>query len=412
MHDTELYRRLLGIEKPWEIESVELDMAEQRVDVWLRHDRALEWPCPDCAKPLRVRDHVVERTWRHLDTCQAKTFIRARLPRVECPEHGVRQVLAPWAEPLSRFTMMMERFAIDVLLHAATVDAAASILRITWDEAWGIKDRAVARGQARKETSVPAYIGVDEKAFRKGHSYVTVVCDIEKGVVEHVARDRKMTSLQSYYSRFSSEELTGIKGVSMDMWEPYIQATIAAVPDAKSKIVFDRFHIMKYVGEAVDQVRREEHAELSRRGDHTLKGTRFMWLYAEENLPDSHRPTLEAMKSLNLKVGRAWALKETLRELWEYRSGAWARDFFDRWFGWARRSKLEPIKRVASMLKRRIENILTYCKHRITQGVAEGLNSKIMAIKRYACGFRNERHFETAIYFHCGGLDLYPGYPA
>jgi len=412
MHDTELYRRLLGIEKPWEIERVALDMAEQRVDIWLRHDRSLEWPCPDCAKPFRVRDHVEERTWRHLDTCQVRTFIRARLPRIECPEHGVRQVLAPWAEPLSRFTMMMERFAIDVLLHAATVDAAASILRITWDEAWGIKDRAVARGQARKETTVPAYIGVDEKAFRKGHSYVTVVCDIEKGVVEHVARDRKMTSLQSYYSRFSSEELAGIKGVSMDMWEPYIQATIAAVPDAKSKIVFDRFHIMKYVGEAVDQVRREEHAALSRRGDHTLKGTRFMWLYAEENLPDSYRPTLEAMKSLNLKVGRAWALKETLRELWEYRSAAWARDFFDRWFGWARRSKLEPIKRVASMLKRRIENILTYCKHRITQGVAEGLNSKIMAIKRYACGFRNERHFETAIYFHCGGLDLYPGYPA
>lgn len=411
MMDTELYRKLLGIERPWFIDRVELSMEEERVDIWLKHDRALEWPCPDCGKALRVRDHVEERSWRHLDTCQVRTFIRARIPRVECAEHGVRQVLVPWAEPLSRFTLMMERFAIDVLLQAATVLAATRLLRISWDEAWGIKERAVARGLARKEERVPKYIGVDEKAFRKGHSYVTVVCDIEKGVVEHVARDRKVSSLLSYYDRFSEQGLAGIEGVAMDMWGPYIQATLASVPDAGSKIVFDPFHIMKYVGKAVDQVRREEHAILSHRGDDTLKGTRFLWLYSEENLPDYHRPTLEALKGLNLKVGRAWALKETLRELWEYRSKAWARDFFDRWYGWARRSKLEPIKRVAKMLYDRIDNILTFCKHQITQGVAEGLNSKIMALKRFACGFRNERHFETAIYFHCGGLDLYPGFP-
>ena len=199
-------------------------------------------------------------------------------------------MLAPWAEPLSRFTMMMERFAIEVLLHAATVHAAARILRITWDEAWGIKERAVARGLARKEVMVPEYIGVDEKAFRKGHSYVTVVCDIKKGVVEHVARDRKVTSLQSYYGRFSARELAEIKGVSMDMWGPYIQATIAAVPDAKSKIVFDRFHIMKYVGEAVDQVRREEHAALSRRGDDTLKGCQGSPILSQSGSPKLIHP--------------------------------------------------------------------------------------------------------------------------
>ena len=411
MKDTELYRQLLGIEKPWFIERVELNMAEERVDVWLKHDRGLEWPCPDCGNLLLARDHVEERTWRHLDTCQVRTFIRARIPRVDCEEHGVRQVLVPWAEPMSRFTLMMERFAIDVLLQAATVLAATRLLRITWDEAWGIKQRAVARGQARKEESVPAYIGVDEKAFRKGHSYLTIVCDVEAGTVEHVARDRKIESLRSYYDRFSSQELAGIQGVAMDMWGPYVQATLACVPDARSKIVFDRFHIMSHVGEAVDQVRREEHAALTRRGDETLKATRYLWLYSNENVPDRHRPTLEALQDLNLKVGRAWALKETLRDLWTYRSAGWARHFFRGWYGWARRSQLEPMKRVAKMLRDRLDNIVTYCKHRITQGVAEGLNSKIMAIKRYACGFRNERNFETAIFFHCGGLDLYPGYP-
>jgi transposase len=410
MQDTELYRQILGIEKPWFIERVELSMAEERVDVWLKHARGIEWPCPECGTKLIVRDHVEERAWRHLDTCQVKTFVRARIPRVECPIDGIRQVLVPWAEPRSRFTLMMERFAIDVLLQASTVLAATRILRISWDEAWGIKDRAVIRGQARKEAKVPEYIGVDEKAFRKGHSYMTLVCDIEKGCIEHVARDRRTESLRSYYDRFSSEELASIKGVAMDMWGPYIQATIACVPDAGSKIVFDRFHIMKHVGEAVDRVRRQEHLDLLGEGDQSLTNTRYLWLYSEENLPDRHRLTLDALQKLHLKVGRAWALKETLRELWEYRSAGWARRFFRGWYGWARRSRLEPMKRVAAMLRDRLDNIVTYCKHRITQGVAEGINSKVMAIKRYACGFRNERHFETAIYFHCGGLDLYPGY--
>lgn len=138
MLDRELYRKLRGIEKPSFIERVELNMAEERVDIWLKHDRSLEWPCPDCGKALRVRDHVEERTWRHLDTCQVRTFIKARIPRVECAEHGVRQVLVPWAVPLSRFMLMMERFAIDVLLQASTVLAATRLLRISWDEAWGI----------------------------------------------------------------------------------------------------------------------------------------------------------------------------------------------------------------------------------------------------------------------------------
>jgi transposase len=411
MKDTELYRRLLGIEKPWSIDRVELNMAEERVDIWLTHERSLKWPCPDCGAELLVRDHVEERTWRHLDTCQVRTFIRARIPRVDCEEHGVRQVLVPWAEPLSRFTLMMERFAIDVLLQASTVLAATRLLRITWDEAWGIKERAVARGQARKEDVLPEYIGVDEKAFRKGHSYMTIVSDIEEGTVEHVARDRKVESLKSYFDRFSKQELAGIKGVAMDMWGPYIQATLACVPDAGSKIVYDRFHIMSHVGKAVDQVRREEHADLLSGGDETLKHTRYLWLYSDENLPDRHRPTLGALQELNLKVGRAWAIKETLRDLWTYRSPGWARHFFRDWYAWACRSRLEPIKRVARMLRDRLDNIVTYCKHRITQGVAEGLNSKIMAIKRYACGFRNAHNFETAIYFHCGGLDLYPSYP-
>jgi transposase len=411
MQDTELYSRLLGLVEPWFVERVELKMDEERVDVWVKHKRGLAWECPECNRILPCHDHAEERSWRHLDTCQVKTFLRARIPRVNCPDHGVVQVRTPWAEPRSRFTAMMESFAIKVLGQAATVKAAAGILRISWDEAWGIMERAVNRGLQRRESAVPRYVGVDEKAFRKGHSYLTIVSDIEAGTVVHVARDRKAESLESFFRRFSREELAAIEGLAMDMWVPYVSATLKCVPDATSKIVFDRFHIMQHVTKAVDQVRRDEHWELHRRGDRTLKQTRFLWLYSAENLPEDERPRFDELIALNLKVGRAWAIKESLRELWAYRSPGWARRFFKRWHAWAVRSRLEPIRRVAKLLRDRIDQIVTYCKHRITQGVAEGLNSKIMAIKRYACGFRNQRHFEIAIYFHCGGLDLHPRYP-
>ena len=408
MRDTDLYGRILGLETPWFVADVELKVAEGRVDVRVEHREGIRWPCSKCGQELPLRDHSEERVWRHLDTCQLKTFLRARIPRVECPEHGVLQVRIPWAEDRSRFTLLMERLAIDVLQQCFTIEGARRILRMSWDEVWGIMRRAVMRGQGRKQDRVIPLIGVDEKAFRKGHSYMTVVCDLGRATVEHVAEDRKIESLREFWKTRSQEQLEGVKAVAMDMWAPYIQATLNAVPDAAEKIVFDRFHIMRNLVQAVDMVRKQEHRNLRATGDETLKGTKYLWLYSEENLPDRFRPTFEVLIAQELKVGRAWALKESLRTLWEYSRPGWARRFFDGWFRRATHSRLEPIRRVAHTLRDHLENILTYCRHRVTNAVAEGLNSKIMSIKRRAGGFRNPLNFKTAIYFYCGGLDLYP----
>ena len=158
----------------------------------------------------------------------------------------------------------------------------------------------------------------------------------------------------------------------------------------------------------VRRVRKQEHRELMGQEDHRLRGTKYLWLYREENLPDKHRPTLEVLKASNLKVAKAWAMKESLNDVWKYLSMGWARRFVKRWLIWVNKSGLAPMRKVGGLIQRHLENILTFCRHRITNGVAEGLNSKIMAIKRKACGYRNRDHFKTAIYFFCGGLDLYP----
>lgn len=194
----------------------------------------------------------------------------------------------------------------------------------------------------------------------------------------------------------------------MDMWEAYYNATIKNVPEARNKIVHDKFHIMKHVNEAVDKVRRQEHRELMSRNDETLKGSKYLWLYRNENVPDKHRPTLESLKKANLKVSRAWAMKESLPDVWNYRYEGWARKFLNKWIIWTKKSCLPPMKKVGELIERHIDNIVTYCTHKISNGVAEGLNSKIMTIKRKACGYPNRDHFITAIYFFCGGLDLYP----
>lgn len=407
MRDTELYCHLLGLKSPWTVANVELKVKEQRVDVWAEHGETA-WPCPECGKPFALYDHAPERSWRHLDSCQFMTYLHARIPRVNCSEHGIHQVRVPWAEPKSRFTALFERLAIDVLKETDVL-GATRVLRISWDEAWHIMERAVGRGQARKESRPVRKIGVDEKSIAKGHTYLTLVCDLERSTVEHIADDRKQTSLDEYFQRLTPEERAGIEAIAMDMWEPFIQSARANVPDAEEKIVFDKFHIVRHLVDAVDRVRRREHRAQAVLGDSLLSGTKHLWLYNEENVPEKHQARFEALRTADLKTARAWALKEVLRGgFWGYRSRAWALRFFQRWYFWATHSRLRPIIDAAKMVKRHLTNVLTYFTHRVTNAVAEGLNSKIQTIKKRAYGFRNRENFKLAIYFHCGGLDLYP----
>jgi len=407
MEDTELYRRLLGLEAPWAVERVALELKEQRVDVHAVHQEGVQWACPECGTLLPIYDHSEERSWRHLDSMQFKTFLHARVPRVQCAEHGVKQVRVAWSEARSRFTAMFEQFAIDVLLRT-DVSGARKILRISWDEAWHIQERAVARGLAAKKSRIHPHLGVDEKSFRKGHNYVTLVCDLDEGTVEHVARERTTESLESYFRGVSQEQLVGIQAITVDMWDAFIKAIRLHVPEWQKKLVYDRYHVMKNVNHAVDLVRRKEHRQLVAEGDETLARTRYWWLYAKENLPAIHRKPFRELRDSTLRTARAWALKESLRELWGCKTRGIAERFWKRWFAWAARSQLKPMIYAARTVKAHLEGILTYFAHRKTNAVLEGVNSKIQTVKKRAYGFRNIDNFKTAIFFHCGGLQLYP----
>jgi len=294
MQDKQLYQQILGLTEPWFVERVELDVAQQQVDVWVEHRPEATWSCPKCGDKAALYDHVEPRSWRHLDTCQFQTVLHARTPRVNFSEHGVLRASVPWAEGRSRFTLLFERWIIDVLKECRNVTGTCRLLGVSWDEAWGVMQRAVSRGQARKQPRAIAHVGVDEKAFRKGHSYMTVVCDLDQSTVEYVAENRTTESLSGYFRSLSPEHLHAIEAVAMDMWDAYVRATVDYVPLAADKIVFDRFHIMKHMNDALNKVRLQEHRVLSSEGNDVLKGTKHWWLYTYDNVPDKNLRAFEA----------------------------------------------------------------------------------------------------------------------
>ena len=407
MDDKSLYAAILGVKEPWSVDKVELRLAQGEVHIWVALPTETQWVCPECLAAAPIHDHR-ERAWRHLDTCQYRTLVHARVPRLDCPTHGIRQVRVPWAEEKSRFTALFEALAIDWMKQAA-IATVAERLALSWDEAAAIQARAVKRGLARRAATPARRLGIDETAFARRHRYVTVVTDLERGRVLYVADDRGRESLDGFWAQQSAPELAAVEAVAMDMWEPYIGSTRAHLPAAEQKIVFDKFHIAQHANEAVDQVRRHEHRALHAAGRDWLAGTKFDWLrHPARFTPGAWRQFLALVRRSKLKTGRAWVLKEMLMAVFEYVYPGAAQRHFDGWYAWAVRSRLAPIMRLARMLRRHWSNVRTFFTHRVTNAGAESMNSKIQKIKILARGFRNRERFRMAIYFHLGGLDLYP----
>jgi transposase len=407
MKDIQLYQQILGLEEPWRVESVTLRTEQREIEVRVGFAETI-WGCPECQQRMQIHDYE-ERRWRHLDSCQFKTIIVARVPVVRCPTHGSQTVAVPWAEKYGRFSRLFERLAIDVMLECS-ISGACEILGISWDEADGIKQRAVKRGLARKQPAVMPRLCVDEKGIGNGQNYLTIVAEVQEDrtTVQYVGEGRERESLDAFWESLTAAQLAGVEAVAMDMCEAYVQSTLAHVPGAATKIVHDPFHLVKAMNEAVNDVRKSEHRRLQAQGDEILKNTRQLWLYGLENVPAKHAQRFEEVWKINLQTSRAWMLKEVFRGFWLCDTVKKAADYFGRWYSQAIRSRLDPVKKVARTCKGHLDHILTFFVHRLTNGPIEGLNNAIQGLIKKAFGYRNRQRFKTDIFFHFGGLDLYP----
>jgi transposase len=399
------YRDLLGLDSDWSVESVDLSTESKRVTIELAYVEKSVC-CPDCNVSCSMKDHAPERSWRHLDTMQFETVLKARVPRSNCTRCGVKTIAVPWSHKHSRFTIMFEAFAIEVLQASSGVSKAAALIGLSWDTVHEIMARAVKRGLAKRDTEDVAYLGIDEKSFGKGQDYVSVMTDVSGSRVLDVVPGRDEESVEKLWETLTPDQIQKVKAVAIDMWQAFENSVKKQAPHAD--IVHDRFHISKHLNESVDKVRRQENKALRKEGDERLVGTKQLWLFNLDNLRNERREEFDALREQELKTARAWAIKEQFRWFWSYCYAGTARNFFEDWYSWASRSQLKPVVKVAKMIRKRLGNILTYFKHRITNAHAEGFNSRIQNIKSNARGFRNFQNYRTRILFFCGKLDLKP----
>jgi len=399
--DIAFYQQILGLGSPWKVVKVDLDMEAKRVVIRVEIKEGTRWGDPETKGAAHVHKWT-ERTWRHLDTCQFETLIVAKVPSVKCADGRVVEVAVPWAERYQRVTKMMAQAVIVWLEACGNVKKVAEVMRLDWHTVDAIMKAAVERGLERRGDESIQFVGIDEKSFRRGHVYASILNDLDGDRVWDLVEGRKEDNAHELVATLSEEQRAGVKAVAMDMWAAYENAVRALMPQAD--IVHDKFHISSYLNKAVDDVRKEEHRALLLRGDDTLKGTKYQWL---RNFPDLRRqPSFRELYEANLKTSRAWRLKESFGGFWDYLYVGPALKFLKEWAAMVNRSRLEPMKKVARMLLARIEGLLNYIKHRITNAASEGMNSQVARVIANARGLRFFRTLRIRVLFFLGKLDL------
>lgn len=402
------YKNLLGITDPWRANCIERDSKSREVAVIVSYKADNIFECPVCQKPAKLHDHR-KRRWRHLDSCNHKTMIEADVPRVMCKEHGIKQIPVSWAEKHSRFTLEFERVIL-LWLKDDSISTVAQNFSISWDQVDKIMTRAVERGLKKRQKSSPSYIGIDETSFRKRHEYVTVILDKDNDTVIDILDDRKAKTLNNWFKEQEISDFSHLKSITMDMWDPFINAVKNNFTNASELIAFDRFHVSSHFGKALNRIRAAEHRQLD--AESPLGKTKYQWLknsHMADNR-ESKRKEFMALTRMNLKTARAWRIKEAASLLWDFKYLSAAKKQWMRLLGWISRSRLKPMMAVGKTIRRYFWGIMNAIMHKVNNSMLEAKNARIQSIKKTACGFRNKKRFKNAILFHLGGLDLMP-YP-
>jgi transposase len=283
-------------------------------------------------------------------------------------------------------------------------DQVARLFHVSWNTVRSAVDAAVAYGRACEQYRSVRFIGIDEISRKKGHVYHTQVYDLEGKRLLWTGAHRDKDSLRRFFEWWGEERTAAIEGVCCDMWQNYID--VIRERCGESVIVFDKFHIVRHLLEAVDKVRRVEIKAIGGVDAEALKGTRYIWLKNPWNLTDRQEARLTDLLKRNLRIVKAYLLKEMFRKLWDYTRRAWAANYLKRWFWWATHSRIKPLRDFAWMLRRHEEGILAYFDLRIDNGLVEVMNNNAKTIGRRAPGYPRETIFSLAIIHGLGKVEL------
>jgi transposase len=400
LRDRDLFQLALGLTSPWYVTACHFDAEARRLDIEIDFQRGGRFSCPDCARAGCPVHDTVDKQWRHLDFFQHQAFLHARTPRIACPDCGVRLADVPWARPGSGFTLLFEALAM-TLMTAMPVAAAARLLGEHDTRMWRILHHWVEEARERADYADVKRLAIDETAARRGHDYVSLFVDIDARRVLYVADGRSAETVAEFADDLESHngDASHIKQVCIDMSGAFIKGVSENLTEAE--ITFDKFHAVKLVNDAVDTVRRQES-----KARPELKRSRYLWLKNEASLSADSRSQLASLTRLHLKTARAYQLRLAFQEIYQQPSQPWGELFLDRWYSWAIRSRLEPIKDAARTIIKHRHGILAWFHSRIANGLIEGINSLVQAAKAKARGYRSTRTLKAIIYLIAGKLEL------
>ena len=326
-------------------------------------------------------DRRTRRT-RDLSCGDTRIYLEFEVRRVQCKRCG--RVKREQLDFLADNPFYTKRFAhyVGRRCRSATIKDIAQELNLDWDTVKALEKQYMAAQLAKAGTPGPKVIGIDEISIRKGHTYRIVVSDLIRGrPIWFGGEDRSEASMAQFYEGLGKKKSARIRLAVMDMWKPFRNATVAHAPQAA--ILFDKFHIMRHLGEALDKVRKSEYARLSGRDRHFIKGQKYTLLSHRENLTLEGRQSLKALLAANKRLNTAYLLKESFGQLWDYEREGWARRFFENWRASLKWQRLEPYEKFAQMIDRHWDGIAAYCKpeNKVSLGFVEGLNNKIRVIQ-------------------------------
>jgi transposase len=399
MRDTTLMQQALGLTPPWTVVRSDFDTQAGRLDVEIDFTPGSRFACPTCGAADCPAYDTQRKTWRHLNFFQHQAYLNARVPRVRCETCGIRQVNVPWARPDSGFTLLFEAMVM-TMVSAMPVAAVARIVDEHDTRLWRVVHHYVDEGRGRADASEVTRVAIDETAARRGHDYITLFVDIDQARVLFAAEGKDAATVAAFAEDLAAHggNPAAIVEVCIDMSPAFIKGVAESLPEAA--VTFDKFHAVKIINDAVDQVRR---AEQKQQG--VLRGTRYIWLRNPNNLSERQRTTLESLPTRHLKTARAYQIRLAFQELYDQPSEA-AASYLKKWYFWATHSRLEPIIDAAHTVKRHWDGILRWFDSKIANGLIEGINSLVQAAKAKARGYRSTRNLKAMIYLLAGKLDL------
>jgi transposase len=400
MRDTALLQLALGLTPPWTVSRSDFDPEAHRLDIQIDFAPGSRFACPVCGAADCPAHDTERKTWRHLNFFQHQAFLTARVPRIRCETCGIKTVNVPWSRPDSGFTLLFEALVM-TMVSAMPVAAVARIVGEHDTRLWRVVHHYVDQARARIDTSDVTRIAIDETAARRGHNYITLFADIDQARVLFATEGKNAETVVAFAGDLAAHggDPEAIEEVCIDMSPAFIKGVAENLPEAA--VTFDKFHAVKIVNDAVDQVRRGE-----QKRQNVLKGTRYIWLRNPANLSERQQAILDALPTHHLKTARAYQMRLAFQDLYQQDSPQQAAQYLKRWYFWATHSRLSPMIDAAHTVKRHWDGIMRWFDSKIANGLIEGINSLVQAAKAKARGYRSIRNLKAMVYLLAGKLDL------